>query len=61
MSKIPYVNMGVNISDSISTMQLLALKLANVYFNILNLKNDNWSDFLCIFRNFLCIFNVFLA
>ena len=44
MIKIPYANMGVNISVSTSTMQTPAPKLSKVHFDISNLKNKNWSD-----------------
>ena len=49
MTKITYVNMGVKISVSTSTMQPPAPKLSEVHFNILNLKNTKWSNFHCIF------------
>ena len=59
--KIIYANMGVKSYVRTSTMQPVAPKLSKVHFNILNLKNKIWSDFLCIFRNFLCIFDVIFS
>ena len=61
MTKITYVNMGVKSSVRTSTIQPAAPKLSKVHFNILNLKNKIWSDFLCIFWNFLCIFDVIFS
>jgi hypothetical protein len=55
MTKITYVNMGVN------TTQPPAPKLSEVHFNICNLKDKKWSNFLCIFWNILCIFHVLCA
>ena len=49
ITKITYVNMGVKLSVSTFKMQPPASKLSEVYFNILNLKNKKWSNFLCIF------------
>ena len=41
MTKMNYVNMGVQISVSTSTMQAPARNLSEVNFNILNIKLKN--------------------
>ena len=61
MSKIIYANMDVNSFFKTSTIQLAALKLLNVHFDIFNTKMKKMSNFFCIFRNFLCIFHVLCA
>ena len=61
MSKIIYANMGVKSFVKTSTIQPAAPKLLKVHFDIINLKNSKWSNFLCIFGYFLCIFHVLWA
>ena len=61
MTKIPYVVMGVKISISTSTMQHPAPKLSKVHLNILNLKNKNKANFLCILWNLLLYFQCALG
>ena len=61
MSRIIYANMGVKSCVRTSTIQPAAPKLSKVHFNILNLKNEIWSNFLCIFWKFLCIFDVIFS
>ena len=55
---MPISNMGVKSYVRTSTIQNAAPKLSKVNFDVLNLKNKKWFDFLCIFWNFLCIYNV---
>jgi hypothetical protein len=57
MSKY-YKYMGVKSFVKTSTIQPAAPKLFKVHFDILNLKNKKWSNFLCIFWNFRCFFHV---
>ena len=52
------VNMG---SVRTSTVKAAPPRLSKVHFNILNLKNEIWSNFLCIFLNFLCISDVIFS
>ena len=59
VSKMIYANMVVKSYVKTSTFQLAAPKLSNVNFDILNLKNKKWSNFLCILWNFLCILMYF--
>jgi hypothetical protein len=59
MSKVIYANMVVKSSVGTSTIRPAAPKMSKVHFNILNLKYEKNSNFLCIFWNILCIFHVY--
>ena len=52
MKKITYINMGVKISVSTSTMQPPAPKISEVHFNIFDLKNKKMVQFPLYFLKF---------